>query len=44
MHSPRITCLQEEMRFKVLQALPQQPDMNQRQLAELLGVSLGKQN
>ena len=43
-HSPRITRLQEEMRFKVLHALQQQPDMNQRQLAELLGVSLGKTN
>jgi EPS-associated MarR family transcriptional regulator len=32
------------MRFKVLHALQQQPDMNQRQLAELLGVSLGKTN
>jgi EPS-associated MarR family transcriptional regulator len=44
MHSPRITRLQEEMRFKVLHALQQQPDMNQRQLAEQLGVSLGKTN
>ncbi len=43
-HSPRITRLQDEMRFKVLHALQQQPDMNQRQLAELLGVSLGKTN
>jgi EPS-associated MarR family transcriptional regulator len=42
--SPRITRLQEEMRFNVLHALQQQPDMNQRQLAELLGVSLGKTN
>ena len=32
------------MRFKVLHALLQQPDMSQRQLAELLGVSLGKTN
>ena len=31
-HSPRITRLQEEMRIKVLYALQQQPDMNQRQL------------
>ena len=43
-HSPRLTRLQDEMRFKVLHALQQQPDMNQRQLAELLGVSLGKTN
>ena len=40
----RINRLQEEMRFKVLHALQQQPDMNQRQLAEQLGVSLGKTN
>jgi EPS-associated MarR family transcriptional regulator len=32
------------MRFKVLHTLQQQPDMDQRQLAELLGVSLGKTN
>ena len=43
-HSPRLARLQDEMRFKVLHALQQQPDMNQRQLAELLGVSLGKTN
>jgi len=36
--------LQEEMHFRVLRALQQQPDLNQRQLAELLGVSLGKTN
>jgi len=42
--SPRLCRLQDEMRFKVLHALQQQPDMNQRQLAELLGVSLGKTN
>ena len=42
--SPRLSILQGEMRFKVLHALQQQPDMNQRQLAELLGVSLGKTN
>ncbi len=32
------------MRFKVLRALEQQPDLSQRQLADLLGVSLGKAN
>ena len=32
------------MRLRVLRALQQQPDLNQRQLAELLGVSLGKTN
>jgi EPS-associated MarR family transcriptional regulator len=43
-HSPRITRLQEEMRFKVLHALQQQPALSQRQLADMLGVSLGKAN
>jgi DNA-binding Lrp family transcriptional regulator len=32
------------MRLKVLHALQQQPDLNQRQLAVQLGVSLGKTN
>jgi DNA-binding Lrp family transcriptional regulator len=32
------------MRFRVLRALQQQPGLNQRQLAELLSVSLGKTN
>jgi EPS-associated MarR family transcriptional regulator len=32
------------MRFKVLRALEQQPDLSQRQLADMLGVSLGKAN
>ena len=42
--TPRSARIQEEMRFKVLRALEQQPDMNQRQLADMLGVSLGKAN
>ena len=32
------------MRFKVLDALQQNPDLTQRQLAALMGVSLGKAN
>ena len=40
----RTTRIQEEMRFKVLRALEQQPDLSQRQLADMLGVSLGKAN
>jgi len=32
--TPRITRIQEEMRFKVLRALEQQPDLSQRQLAD----------
>jgi len=45
-HAPhhRGTELQDEIRFKVLRALEQQPDISQRQLADLLGVSLGKTN
>jgi predicted HTH transcriptional regulator len=42
--TPRSTRIQEEMRFKVLRALEQQPDLSQRQLADMLGVSLGKTN
>ena len=42
--TPRSARLQEEMRFKVLHALQQQPDLSQRQLADMLGVSLGKAN
>jgi len=40
----RGTELQDEIRFKVLRALEQKPDISQRQLADLLGVSLGKTN
>jgi len=32
------------MRFKILRALEQHPDLSQRQLADMLGVSLGKAN
>jgi EPS-associated MarR family transcriptional regulator len=42
--SPRISWLQEEMRFKVLQALERQPELSQRELADMLGVSVGKTN
>ena len=42
--TPRSTRIPEEMRFKVLRALEQQPDLSQRQLADTLGVSLGKAN
>jgi len=43
-YTPRSARIQEEMRFKVLRALEQQPDLSQRQLADTLGVSLGKAN
>ncbi len=36
--------MQEETRFKVLQALERQPDLSQRELADSLGVSVGKTN
>ena len=42
--APRSATLQEQMRFKVLDALQQNPDLTQRQLAALMGVSLGKAN
>ena len=42
--TPRSARNQDEIRFRVLRALEQQPDMSQRQLAEQLGVSLGKTN
>jgi EPS-associated MarR family transcriptional regulator len=42
--TPRSARVLDEMCFRVLRALEQQPDMNQRQLAEQLGVSLGKTN
>lgn len=32
------------MRFQVLRALQQHPELSQRELAEVLGVSLGKTN
>jgi hypothetical protein len=32
--NPRSTRIQEEMRFKVLCAMEQQPDLSQRQLAD----------
>jgi len=35
---------QEQAHFRVLQILGEHPEMNQRQLAEQLGVSLGKTN
>jgi len=34
----------EEIRYKLLKILAENPDVSQRELAELLGVSLGKTN
>lgn len=36
--------LQEQAHFRVLQILGENPDINQRDLAQRLGVSLGKTN
>lgn len=40
--APRSARVGDEIRFRVLRALEQQPELNQRELAEQLGVSLGK--
>ena len=34
--------IDQELKYKVLKILEQQPDMTQRQLSDALGVSLGK--
>lgn len=36
--------LDEEDRYKILKLLHENPDMNQRQIASVLGLSLGKVN
>ena len=36
--------LNDENRYKILKLLEKNPDMNQRQLADSLGISLGKTN
>ena len=36
--------LNEESRYKILKLLDENPDMNQRQIASELGISLGKAN
>lgn len=41
---PADTRLQDEMHLKVLRQLEQKPDQSQRDLADALGVSLGKAN
>ena len=41
---PADTRLQDEIHLKVLRQLEQNPDQTQRDLAEALGVSLGKTN
>jgi len=39
-----VSVLTDETRYKLLKLLEQHPDMNQRELAEELGISLGKTN
>jgi len=39
-----LSSLEQEIHLKVLRHLQQNPDVTQRELAELLGVSLGKAN
>ena len=36
--------MNEEIRYKLLKILSENPDVSQRELAEVLGVSLGKTN
>ncbi len=36
--------MQDELRYRLLKQLEINPDLNQRELAELLGISLGKLN
>ncbi|MFN4043796.1 MarR family EPS-associated transcriptional regulator [Limnobacter sp.] len=42
--SEKLKNQQEEVRFRVLRAIEDNPDITQRQLAEKLGVSLGQIN
>ena len=39
-----MSVLNEETRYKLLKLLEQNPNLNQRELAEELGISLGKTN
>ena len=36
--------IDQELKYRVLKILEQQPDLTQRQLSEALGISLGKTN
>ncbi len=36
--------MQDELRYRLLKQLEANPDINQRELAQLLGISLGKLN
>lgn len=38
------TRLNEELRYRILRLLAERPDVNQRDLAQALGLSLGKTN
>ena len=39
-----VSILTDELRYKLLKHLAQNPNLSQRELAELLGISLGKAN
>ena len=39
-----MSALSDENRYKILKLLEQNPDLNQRQVADSLGISLGKTN
>lgn len=41
---PQKQANQEDLRFRVLKLIEENPELNQRELAERLGVSLGKTN
>lgn len=40
----RKQALQEDVRFRILRLLQENPQLSQRELAQILGVSLGKAN
>ena len=42
--NPPLTMIDQELEYRALKILEQQPDLTQRQLSEALGVSLGKTN
>ena len=42
--NPPLIMIDQELEYRALKILEQQPDLTQRQLSEALGVSLGKTN
>ena len=43
-HEPCLYMLSDEIRYKLLKHLEENPEISQRQLAESMGISLGKAN